>query len=109
MKIFSHFTLGLLAAIFSAAWVQAFPRTSLVFESGRQSPTISQPDEEVLKCHQRTPEMPEQSAFIHLVQPGETVASLSKLYRVEQERIRRANFLEKQDALDPGLRLIIPD
>lgn len=53
--------------------------------------------------------MPEQSAFIHLVQPGETVASLSKLYRVEQERIRRANFLEKQDALDPGLRLIIPD
>ena len=46
--------------------------------------------------------------FIHLVEPGESLIFLSKLYRIDQEKIRKANSLTEKTVLTPGYKLIIP-
>ena len=46
--------------------------------------------------------------FIHLVEPGESLTFLSKLYKTDQEKIRKANSLTRKTVLAPGYKLIIP-
>jgi membrane-bound lytic murein transglycosylase D len=44
----------------------------------------------------------------HRVESGETLASIAKKYRVTAAAIADANDLERNEALDPGQKLIIP-
>lgn len=81
-------------------------------KSGKEIAAALPTFEEMSKIHLPSDDGQEDDGpgvFIHLVQPGETIATLGKLYGVDPDQIRRANFLIS-DARYPvaGDKIVIP-